>query len=138
MMNIESKSKWQIRLATLSIFLLGFIAGAVALNAYHLWFGAGNSQRNSSRHERFEEAFSRLGLTDEQKSQVQQIFGETREKIQRVRQESDPKIQQIRDETDEKLQRVLTPEQWSQFQQERDKILQSDKPKSPPRELNLQ
>lgn len=128
-MDIESKGKWQIRLATLSIFLLGFVAGAIALNAYHLWFG-GASKTQPSRRERFEETFNRLGLNETQKAEVQQTVMETREKIQKFRQETEPEIQQIRTENDEKLQRILTPEQWAQFQQEREKILQTDKSKS--------
>lgn len=132
MMNIESKSKWQIRLATLSIFLLGFIAGAIALNAYHLWFGA-SAGNHATRRERFEEAFNQLGLNETQKIEVQKILSETREKVQKFRQETEPQIQQIRAENDEKLQRVLTPEQWTQFQQEREKILQSDKSNRPPK-----
>lgn len=136
-MNIESKNKWQIRLATLSIFLLGFIAGAIALNAYHLWFGAASSNQQS-RRERFDDAISRIGLDEKQKSEVQTIFGETREKIQKFRQESEPKMQDIRRETDEKLQRVMTPEQWAQFQQEREKIMQSDKSNRPSKQGNSQ
>lgn len=135
MMNIESKSKWQIRLATLSIFLLGFIAGAIALNAYHLWFGSANQ---SSRRQKFEDSFSQLNLNENQKIEVQRILTDTREKIQKYRQESEPRMQDIRAETDEKLQRVLTPEQWTQFQQERDKILQTDKPKPSPKPINIQ
>ena len=38
-MNIENKSKWQLRFATLSIFMVGFAAGVFALNAFNLWFG---------------------------------------------------------------------------------------------------
>lgn len=126
-MNIESKSKWQIRLATLSIFLLGFVAGAVALNAYHLWFGGA---KQPTKRERFEEAFIQVGLNETQKAEVQKILGETREKIQKLRQESEPAMQEIRSQTDEKLQRIMTPEQWQEFQQERDKILQPDKSRS--------
>jgi len=118
-MNTESKSKWQIRLATLSIFLLGFLAGAIAFNAYHLWSGA---SRRPSRHERLDEALNRLGLNETQKIEVQKILGETREKIHRLRQEDEPRLQQIRAENDEQLQRVLTPEQWQQFQQSREKF----------------
>jgi hypothetical protein len=83
MMNIESKSKWQIRFATIGIFVLGFVAGAFALNAYHLWFGAAP---RVTKQEKYEEAFKSLGLNDAQKSEVQRIFGETRENIQKVRQ----------------------------------------------------
>ncbi len=128
MMNTESKSKWQIRLATLSIFLLGFLAGAIAFNAYHLWSGA---SKRPSRHERFDEALNRLGLNDTQKIEVQKILGETRGKIHQLRQEDEPRLQQIRAENDEQLQRVLTPEQWREFQQAREEIRGADKHNSP-------
>lgn len=132
-MNVEVKSKWQIRLATLSIFLLGFLAGAFALNAYYLWFGAG---KQPSRQERFQDVFKELGLNENQKTEVQKVFGDTREKIQKMRQDSEPRFQEIRAQSDEQLQKILTPEQWQKFQQERDKIHQSDKD-STPKPLNL-
>jgi hypothetical protein len=126
-MNIESKSKWQIRLATLSIFLLGFIVGAFAFNAYYLWSGAA---KQLSRYQRYDEAFNRLGLNDAQRIEVQRIVGETREKIQRLRQEGEPRMQEIRAQSDEQLQRVLTPEQWQEFQQARDEIRRPEKQNS--------
>lgn len=129
-MNVESKSKWQIRLATLSIFLLGFVAGAIALNAYHLWFGGA---KQPTKRERFEEAFNQVGLNEAQKVEVQKILGETRDRIQKLRQESEPAMIEIRSQTDEKLQRVMTSEQWQEFQVEREKILQPDKSKSQPK-----
>jgi Spy/CpxP family protein refolding chaperone len=136
MMNIESKSKWQIRFATLGIFVLGFVAGAFALNAYHLWFSAAKAP---TKQEKYEEAFKSLGLDEAQKAEVQKIFGETRENIQKVRQETDPRFQEIRTQNDERLQKVMTPEQWQKFQQEREKIRESEKqPAQTPRPLNLQ
>jgi Spy/CpxP family protein refolding chaperone len=134
-MDSEKKSIWQIRLATLSIFLLGFVAGAFALHSYHLWFSASSGL---TKQERYEEAFNRLGLNEAQKTEVRQIVGETREKLQKLRQESDPRVQEIRAQNDENLQRVLTPEQWQRFQQEREKIRQTEKPPVPPKQLKLQ
>lgn len=132
-MDSEKRDIWRIRLATLSIFLLGFVAGAFALHSYHLWSAASKP----TKQERFEEAFNRLGLNEEQKTEVQKIVTETREKLQRLRQESEPLVQEIRAQNDAKLQRVLTPEQWLRFQQEREKILQSEKPAASPKPLSL-
>ena len=132
-MNAEVKGKWQIRVATLSIFLLGFVAGAFALNAYYLWFGAG---KQTSRQEQFQDVFKGLDLNETQKSDVEKVFGETREKIQKLRQESDPRFQEIRTQSDDQLQKILTPDQWQKFQQERDKIRQSDKD-APPKPMSI-
>ncbi len=62
----------------------------------------------------------RLQLNNDQKTQVQQIFNDTRAQLQALRKDADPRVAVIRQQTDEKLQKVLTPDQWKQFQQMRD------------------
>jgi Spy/CpxP family protein refolding chaperone len=37
--------------------------------------------------------------------------------LQALRKESEPKVKEIRQQADDRLQKVLTPEQWQQFQQ---------------------
>lgn len=118
-MDITSKSKWQIRVAAIVIFLLGFAAGALALNAYKRWNRSG---AESSRRNGFERMLDTLQLNADQKTQVHQILGDTRQQLQALRKESEPRVGEIRRQTDERLQKVLTPDQWRQFQQERDKL----------------
>ncbi len=115
-MDTISKSKWQVRVAAIVIFLLGFTAGALSLNAYKKWERRGNPP---SREEVFERMANNLKLNADQKSQVQKIFGETREQLQALKKESEPRVGEIRKQADERLQKVLTPEQWTQFQQMR-------------------
>lgn len=123
-MNTEIKNVWQIRAATLAIFLLGFFAGALALNAYHVWH---NSANGASRRGRFEKIFNQLDLTERQKADAQQIFSETREKLQRLRDEDEPRVQEIRREADIRLQTVMTPEQWQKFQQLKEGMRSSER-----------
>ena len=118
-MDITNKSKWQVRVAAIVIFLLGFAAGALALNAYKRWSRSG---AEASRQDRFERMLDTLQLNADQKTQVHQILGDTREQLQALRKESEPRVGEIRRQTDERLQKVLTPDQWKQFQQERDKM----------------
>jgi Spy/CpxP family protein refolding chaperone len=115
-MDTISKSKWQVRGAAIVIFLLGFAAGALSLNAYKRWERRGGPP---SREELFDRMANNLKLNADQKSQVQKIFGETREQLQALRKESEPRVGEIRKQADERLQKVLTPEQWTQFQQMR-------------------
>src|SRR6266850_733437 len=118
-MDTINKSKWQVRGAAIVIFLLGFTAGALALNAYKRWERTG---AGLSRQDRFERMLDSLHLNADQKTQVHQILGDSRDQLQALRKESEPRVAQIRQQADERLQKVLTPEQWKQFQQERDKM----------------
>lgn len=115
-MDTIRKSKWQVRGAAIIIFLLGFTAGALALNAYKRWERAA---AGTSRQNRFDQMLDTLKLNADQKTQVRQILGDSREQLQALRKESEPRVGQIRQQADERLQKVLTPEQWKQFQQMR-------------------
>lgn len=116
-MDETSKNKWRIRVAALVVFILGFTAGALALNVYKR---LNPSRADGGRRERFEQMLNRLQLNEEQKTQVRQILSDTRTQLQALRKETEPRFDEIRRQADERLQKVLTPEQWKQFQQERE------------------
>jgi len=122
-MDTTNKRKWQVRLAAILIFLLGFAAGALALNAYKRWGRTGVA----SRQERFERMLDSLQLSAEQKTQVNQIVSDTRTQLQALRKESEPRVGEIRQQADERLKKVLTPDQWKQFEQEREKLRGRDR-----------
>ena len=109
-MDNVTRNRWQVRGAALIIFVLGFAAGILALNVYR---GLAHGPRSRDRMEQLAE---RLNLTADQKTKVQQIFGDTRDQLRAVRLESEPKVKEIRRQADTRLQEVLTPEQWQQFQ----------------------
>lgn len=115
-MDTIQKSKWQVRVAALVIFVLGFTAGALAFNGYRRWSRAGAEQ---SRQNHFEQMLDRLQLSADQKTQVHQILSDTRTQLQALRKESAPRFDEIRRQADERLQKVMTPEQWQQFQKEK-------------------
>ena len=126
-MNIIYKNRWQVRVAAAVIFLLGFTAGILALNVYR------GLARNVAPRDRFEQLSERLQLNADQKTKVQQIFGDTREQLRALRKESEPKVSDIRHQADERLQQVFTPEQWKQFQTIRDEMRQRRAREMPPR-----
>jgi len=113
-METRAKTKWQIRLAVLLIFLIGFVAGALSLDFYR-----SRNVMSSSRdmRGRFDRVFDKLNLTPEQKDQVKAIFDDARAQLNVIRKESEPKSREVRKQTDDRLQAVLTTEQWQQFQQ---------------------
>lgn len=116
-MNSDYSNKWRIRAATLSIFLLGAIAGAFALNAYNLWFG---HRPPMSREARFTKIANDLQLSEPQQSDMRKVFDETREKMQAIRKEDEPRVKDIKAETDTKLQKIFSTEQWDKFSQMRE------------------
>jgi Spy/CpxP family protein refolding chaperone len=118
-MDTTQRDKWRVRAAALVIFLLGAAAGTLAPRVYNGWLRQRPAQQ---RVDRFAEMSERLQLSDEQKTQVQQIFGDTREQLRALRQDSDARVAEIRRQADERLQKVLTPEQWQRFQQARDEM----------------
>lgn len=122
-MDSVNKFNWQVRVAVLGVFLLGFVAGALALNAYHVWLAA----TPATKQERYQRIFDDLSLSEAQNSEVKKIVGETREEIQSLRKESEPRVKEIRGRADERLQKVFTPEQWQRFQSLRDALKESEK-----------
>ena len=117
-MDNASKNRWQVRIAAMIIFVLGFAAGILALNVYR------GFARDRDPRDRFEQMAERLQLTADQKTKVQEILTDTREQLRAVRRESEPKMDEIRRQADGRLQTVLTPEQWQQFQSVRDEMRQ--------------
>ena len=113
-MNNVTKNRWQVRVAAVIIFVLGFTAGILALNVYR------GVLRGGGPGNRLDNLAERLNLTADQKTKVQEIFSDTREQLRAVRQETEPRMADIRRQADGRLQTVLTPEQWQQFQKMRD------------------
>lgn len=113
-MNNVTKNRWQVRVAAMIIFVLGFTAGILALNVYRGW------ARSVAPGNRFEELSERLQLNADQKTSIQEIFSDTREQLRALRRESEPRVNEIRHQADGRLQTVLTPEQWQQFQRIRE------------------
>src|SRR3954470_16938794 len=114
-MDTVSRNKWQVRGVAILIFVLGFAAGMLALGSYRAW-----ARRAVAPGDRFNQMATRLQLNDDQKTKVQQIFGDTRQQLQSLRKESEPRVSEIRQQTDQRLQQVLTGDQWEKFQQVRD------------------
>ena len=116
-MDRGTKRAWQVRLAAVVIFILGFTAGAMALSIYQ---GLGDNSSASSRHE-FDRVLEQLDLTADQRTQVKAIFDDARAQMSEVRRECGPKFHEVRERTDGRLREVLTPEQWERFKSTMDR-----------------
>jgi Spy/CpxP family protein refolding chaperone len=106
--------KWKIRAVVVGVFVLGYLAGALSMNAYRAQF---SRFPREPRGDRFEQMLDRLKLTADQRTQVEQIMKESRSQIVEIRRQSEPRYKEIRNQTEERLQTVLSPQQWQQWQQ---------------------
>lgn len=116
-----NSEKWRVRLAIVAIFLLGFVAGGLAVNLYRHGKADGPLAGGPPFHRGpggFEAMFKNLNLSDQQKQQVDQILSDTRQRIQEIHRASQPQMDDIKKQTRERLKAVLTEEQWNQFQQQ--------------------
>jgi Spy/CpxP family protein refolding chaperone len=104
------KRDWQVRLAALAIFLLGFAAGALSLTVYDQLQAGGHESRG-----KFSEIFDELELTEGQRERVDVILGDARAEIEAIRKEEAAQFQQMRERVDVRLEDVLTPEQLVEF-----------------------
>ena len=130
-MNSNLRSKWQLRIATLVIFMIGFIAGALAMNIYR---GRPWSFSRANARGGFEQMLDRLNLTSEQRTQVDAIFDDAREQLTGLRKESEPRFREVRTHIDDQLKSILTPEQWEQYRQMTDEFRRNRPHRGPRRE----
>lgn len=110
-METISIKKWHARMAVLVSFVLGFVAGGLALNLYRV------HSDYPARHNWLDQMVGHLGLNDSQKVQVEQILRDARTQLMEVHKQSQPRMIEIRTQTQERLRAVLTPEQWQKFEQ---------------------
>ena len=110
-MDSSTKSKWQVRLAVLILFVVGFIAGALAMNLYG---GRQFAPRGGGRGG-FERMLDKLNLTEDQRTQVGEIFDDARKQLSELRRESEPRFRTVRKNTDDRLKAVLSAEQFEEF-----------------------
>ena len=111
-MDSKTRKKWEVRLAALILFVIGFIAGGLAMNLYRSREWAPRSGGRGA----FEHVLNKLNLSDEQRTEVTAIFEDARKQLDELRKESEPKFREVRKNTDDRLKAVLTTEQWEQFQ----------------------
>ena len=113
-METNSKSKWQVRVAALVIFVIGFAAGALSLNLYRRYR---STEQSAPRAKRFDRMLERLNLSPEQRSEVEKIMRDTRAELAEVRKQSAPQVKEVRKRGRERIQKALSEEQWKQLQE---------------------
>jgi ElaB/YqjD/DUF883 family membrane-anchored ribosome-binding protein len=139
---MESKnSQSKARLIVLSVFLVGFAAGALSLNLYQ---SLNPSSKNRGPRGGTEFLIKRMdekvGLNSEQEEQIKKVLDETSEKYKELRRQMEPQLKDfeprfnaVRQESRERIRALLTQDQLPKYEQmveEHDKMREHEKERS--------
>lgn len=109
----------------MSVFVIGFVAGALSLNLYQQWMGPNSPERGGDPSNRIlKKMDDRLSLTSEQESQIRGILEDTFRKYKEIRGEMEPRVKEFeprfneaRQQGRDKMRAVLTAEQLPKFEE---------------------
>jgi hypothetical protein len=140
-MESNSNSQSKARLIVVSVFVIGFAAGALALNLYQSLNG---SNKKDSRRGGTEFLIERMnvevGLASDQQERIRKILDETSDKYKQIRVEIDPLVKPfeprfnaVRQESRDRIRALLTAEQLPKYEemvQKHDKMREQERERS--------
>jgi len=137
--NRNSQSK--ARLIVVSVFVIGFAAGALALNLYQSLNGSNKKDpRRGGTEFLIGKMNEEVGLTSDQQEKIRKILDETSEKYKQIRVEIDPLVKPfeprfntVRQESRDRIRALLTSEQLPKYEemvQKHDKMREQERERS--------
>src|SRR5215813_12766734 len=138
-MESKSTSQSKARLIVVTVFVIGFAAGALSLNLYQSLTGSDRKKEPPRGGTEFlvNRMKERVGLNTEQQDQIKKILDETGEKYREIRHDMDPvmkpwepRFNAVRQESRDRIRALLTPEQLPKYEQmveEHDKKMQEER-----------
>jgi Spy/CpxP family protein refolding chaperone len=109
---VSAPRGWAARLLVLGTFAALFAAGVAAGVAWERARGEETGFRIRVEGGRARvEAFDELGLTDDQRRRIEQIFADAQPRTDAVLHETLPRLRAVTDSINAEIQAVLTPEQ---------------------------
>ena len=140
-MESSGNSQSKARLIVVSVFVIGFAAGALSLNLYQR---LNPSSKKDGPRGGAEFLIKRMneevGLASDQQDKIKKILDETGEKYRALRKELDPSIKPfesrfnaVREESRDRIRALLTPEQLPKYEemvQKHDKMREQERERS--------
>ena len=142
----SNTSKSKARFIVVTVFVIGFAAGALALNLYQqLTRSSANQGPQHGAEFLVNKMNDKVGLSHNQQDQIRKILDETNEKYKDLRinliepriHDLEPQFNAVRQESRDRIRALLTPEQlpkYEQMIQERDKMCEQEKEKEKERQ----
>jgi 6-phosphogluconolactonase/glucosamine-6-phosphate isomerase/deaminase len=137
-METKASSQTKARLIVVTVFVIGFAAGALSLNLYEQMT---SSSKKTGPHNGTEFLIKRMdervGLTTDQQDQIKKILDETNEKYREIRGELEPRIKDfeprfnaVREQSRDRIRALLTPDQLPKYEKmivERDRMREQER-----------
>jgi Spy/CpxP family protein refolding chaperone len=137
----SNTSQSKARLIVVSVFVIGFAAGALALNLYQQLTSSSKDKgpRNGAEF-LINKMNDKVGLTQNQQDQIRKILEETNDKYRELRvnviepriHDVEPQFNAVRQESRDRIRALLTPDQLPKYEkmiEERDKMREQEKEK---------
>jgi hypothetical protein len=105
------------RLAVLAIFVVGFVAGGLAMNLYNKRASSAENGRPRSRTPLIEVMKTKLQLTPQQVEQVDTILDETFQEYNKCKEDLRPRFDAARQKSRDRIRAVLTAEQLPKYEE---------------------
>lgn len=137
----SSTSHSKARLIVVSVFVIGFAAGALSLNLYQRLNPSSKKEGPRGGTEFLIKRMNEeVGLASDQQEQIKKILDETADKYRDLRKELDPAIKPfesrfnaVRQESRDRIRALLTPEQLPKYEdmvQKHDKMREQERERS--------
>jgi Spy/CpxP family protein refolding chaperone len=137
-MDSNPNSQTKARLIVVSVFVIGFAAGALALNLYQqLTSSKGKDGPHNGTEFLVRRMNEKVGLSSDQQEQIRKILDETSDKYRDIRKDLEPRIKDfeprfnsVRQASRDRIRALLTSEQLPKYEQmvtEHDKMREQEK-----------
>ena len=140
-MQSKNSSQQKARMIVVSVFVIGFAAGALSLNLYQRLTSPGSDKVNPRDRTGFfiKKMKDKMDLSANQESQIKEILDNTGSKYLEIRKKMEPwmkdfepQFDAVRQQGREEIRAVLTENQIPRFQEmtdEQDRLRQEEKEK---------
>ena len=116
-------NKNKARLIVLSIFIIGFAAGALSMNLYESLMNTSKDKHRKPQEVILKKIDERVNLNSEQQARIKEILGETSEQYKQIRTDMDPKLKEfeprfaeVRRKSRERIRAELSESQLPEFE----------------------
>jgi hypothetical protein len=130
-------NKNKARLVVLSIFVIGFAAGALSMNLYERLMNTSKDKHGKPQDVILKKIDQRVSLNSDQQARIKEILSETSEQYKQIRNDMDPKLKEfeprfteVRRKSRERIRAELSEGQLAEYEkllEEEDKRREENK-----------